>query len=395
MQRKVGRLIYSRANETRERTRNSGWMPQEFCARARDRARIGGSVAVAVAVASLGGASVIPAATSSLTALSLAAITLSTRDAAAAAPALAQVLFEEGRALIARGRTEEACAKFAESNRLDPATGTLLNLAVCNESRGKTATAWEQFRAAEAASQYDRREDRVRLAREHIAQLEPRLSRVTLHVSVAQQVPGLLITLDGVQLERAAWNIATPIDPGEHVVVGRAPGRAARTWPLSVRSEPSAISVVIELEPAATLQASEGGEAAPLEPALTPDSNVSTTELLAYASGGVAVAGLIGGVAFGAQAFSRWDERNRLCPDDACVTPAAKRAQSSAESAARNANIAVGVGLVALVAAGVFYLLPESDEVPSSSEPNEAALSLSLDSVLSSDEVQAVVRGSW
>lgn len=321
-------------------------------------------------------------------------ITLGARATSAAAPALAQVLFEEGRALIAQGRTDEACAKFSESNRLDPATGTLLNLAVCNESRGKTATAWEQFRAAEAASQYDRREDRVRFARDHIAQLEPRLSRVTLRVSSAQRVPGLSIALDGVRLEQAAWNVATPIDPGEHVVVAEAPSRVARTWVVVVHPEPSEVAVSIELEP--TLAPSQGLDADVATHAA--DSSPSTTKVLAYASGALGAAGLIGGAVFGVQAFSRWDERNRLCPGDVCATPAAQRAQRSAESAARNANIAVGVGLASLLAAGIFYLLPEPEGAAAPAEPgepNEPSASLSWGSVLSPEGVHAVVGGSW
>jgi hypothetical protein len=47
-----------------------------------------------------------------------------------AASPLAQTLFEEGRALMLKGDAATACPKFAESQRLEPAGGTLLNLAV-------------------------------------------------------------------------------------------------------------------------------------------------------------------------------------------------------------------------------------------------------------------------
>jgi len=56
----------------------------------------------------------------------------------AAMPALAESLYQDGRDLLTAGRTAEACEKFAESHRLDPAAGTLLNLAACNE---RTCTA--------------------------------------------------------------------------------------------------------------------------------------------------------------------------------------------------------------------------------------------------------------
>src|SRR5690606_14140042 len=63
-------------------------------------------------------------------------------------PAAAAVLFREGRDALAAGRTEEACAKFAESHRLDPAAGTLINWAACEEKLGRLASAWEKWQRA-------------------------------------------------------------------------------------------------------------------------------------------------------------------------------------------------------------------------------------------------------
>src|SRR5262245_5300846 len=57
-------------------------------------------------------------------------------------PAAAEARFREARALLQENRVSEACAKFAESNRLDPSSGTLLNLANCHKTEGKLATAW-------------------------------------------------------------------------------------------------------------------------------------------------------------------------------------------------------------------------------------------------------------
>src|SRR5262245_32765336 len=58
----------------------------------------------------------------------------------------AEILFREGRAASRAGDWTTACAKFAESHRLDPAPGTRLNLARCEEVAGHPARALAMYR---------------------------------------------------------------------------------------------------------------------------------------------------------------------------------------------------------------------------------------------------------
>src|SRR4051812_11324452 len=85
--------------------------------------------------------------------------------------AMAQSLFDQAKELMASGRPAEACPKFAESQRLDPRSGTLINLANCYEQTARLASAWSKYIEAATSAKASGNQEREAVARERAAAL--------------------------------------------------------------------------------------------------------------------------------------------------------------------------------------------------------------------------------
>jgi len=269
--------------------------------------------------------------------------------------ATAELLFQQGRDLLRQGKATEACPKLAESERLDPATGTLLALAMCHEAEGKLASAWAEFVSVEARSRSEARPDREKVSHDKAAALKARLSTLEIQVSgKTAGLPGLEIRRDGVLLGSGAWNTAIPVDGGEHVVEVAAPGK--KTWKSSVSVEPErdarAVNVP-ELEAAPVASTTLTGSGALSAPA-TQRPSAKGWNGLQWAGVGTAGAGVIalgvGGYflagALGKKSDSQNDCIKNLCGDQGTLD---RNDAVSKGNAATWASIAGGV----LVAGGV------------------------------------------
>src|SRR6187399_1906805 len=109
-------------------------------------------------------------------------VAVSRAEPVAADAERAERLFDEGRAAMAEQRFDVACGAFAESQKLDPAAGTLVNWGACLEAQGKNASAVEAYRASLASTQPGTDGERERFVGDRIAALEPRLCSVTVAV---------------------------------------------------------------------------------------------------------------------------------------------------------------------------------------------------------------------
>jgi hypothetical protein len=242
-------------------------------------------------------------------------------DESASDKAAADALFKDARKLMTAGSVDDACPKFAESHRLSPRAGTLLNLAICHEKQGKTASAWAEYNEVVALAKRDKRKDREEFARTHAKELEPKLARIRFEMSAKE--PNLELALDGKRIDAAVWVTALPIDPGPHRVEVSAPGKKPWNTELQIKAGSGTTSVDVprlESETAAPSGASssnapETSEAHEASHDETPARrNVATgTSPLAWVALGVGVAGVAVGSYFGLRTFSKKSDADDHC----------------------------------------------------------------------------------
>lgn len=268
---------------------------------------------------------------------------------------LAEALFREGRELMDKNKVSEACAKFAESYRIDSALGTLVNLALCHEKDGKTATAWAEFTdaAAQAAAEKD---DREAFARRHATSLEAELPRLRMTVAPAtESLASLEIKLDGHAIGKAAWSTLLPIDPGDHALVVGAEGKKTYESKIGVPKGAGVTNVDVPALEDAPKTIEVKPEAPPPPPAK------STQRTVGYALGGVGVAGLLVGTAFGLSALSLKGDRDERCNKGFC-DPEGVEKDESARSAATISTVSFLAGSALALGGAVLVLTANKTE---------------------------------
>jgi len=278
------------------------------------------------------------------------------RAQAAAEPGaekLADQRFSEALSMMDAKRYAEACALFEESQRLAPASGTLLNLADCYQQLGRLAKASETFAVAAESARLSGNVARQQVAQKRGEALAPRLAHVT--VSVSNAVPGLSVTLDGVELPAKLWATPKAVDPGAHVVRATAPGHQA--WEISVPALAEGAShtlAIPRLEPVAAPQ---------LAPEATSEAAQSTDWQTVGAVTGAAVGAVavVGGTLFGLESQSKHEESDRYCEGNDCTDQRGVDAMHDAIVAGNRATACFIVAGVGLGVAGVLWFVRPFD----------------------------------
>jgi tetratricopeptide (TPR) repeat protein len=259
-------------------------------------------------------------------------------------PVLAEQLFRDGRKAIEAGDLKTACAKFAESYRLDPAPGTLLNLGDCEERRGQLASAWEHFN--QLHDTLPANDDRRSLARSRADSVAARVPH--LRIALDKSVPAdATIQRDGVAVDRAAVGVAVPVDPGKHTLVVRAPDRA--DWSTDV-------TLAIGQQRDVVLEAGKPlpHAVAPPPPPVHHRLGAQRVVGLVVAGAGVAAAGV--GGAFGTLALLNENDSAKYCNGDVCTDKQGVDLHETAKTYALVADILFGSAVVLFATGAVIFL---------------------------------------
>lgn len=244
----------------------------------------------------------------------------------------------------------------------------MLYLAECWERSGKIASAWAQFREAQAMATKEK-DARVKVAKERADKLDPRLSRLAIVVEPpTSEADDLVVTRNGQVVGRAAWGIEAPVDPGPHVI--RVTARDREAFEKTVEVGPNGAKEKIVVPTLAVARAPEA-TAAPPPPAGPPpadprgaapprDDGSRTTAPawrtpVTLALGGVGLAGIGVGSFFGLRAMSTLDESDAHCDARGCDQQGVDLANDS-RSQANVSTVAFAVGGVAIASAVLLWL---------------------------------------
>jgi hypothetical protein len=303
----------------------------------------------------------------------------------------AEKLFRDARALLKAGKLPEACDAFAASSRLEPSVGTLLNLGDCRAKLGQTATAWAAF--AEAGRLAKREHDAKRQAEadKRVAELDAKLSYLTIQLAPDAKMAGMAITRAGTPVDDALLGHAMPIDPGDYEIRATVAGFVDFSSRVTVGPDADKKTVVIqrlhkyapigsEVKTGKPDGAKPDGSKpdAPAKPETKPDdepaappppSSFTPMRKAAIGVGAVGVIGLGVSTVLALGAKSLEDEARSVCPAGMpCRDMAAAQKSKDAVSKANVATIVGGVGLAAIAAGVVMWVVGKPHATEASRE---------------------------
>jgi hypothetical protein len=310
---------------------------------------------------------------------SIAAVSLAATSLGHAQSAEAEALFGEGARLMSEAKFALACEAFEASQQIEPRAGTLIRLGDCREKNRQLASAWSAYKDALTIVKDPRKRE---IAAARVAALEPRLSYLSIMIADDSRVDGLAITRNGGALDPVLWNRSVPVDGGDYVVAGRAPGHEEWSTTVIVPIEHGRISVEVprfkDLKRLVAPAAVEPSEGATEDEVRRSSVRWTPRRRIAIGVGAGAVATAIGGVVLHVIGNRRERDAFALCPEryECANAAAANELARSGHRFAMGSRIAFGVGIAGVAAAGYLWLTgaPARRHITPVIAPDEASV---------------------
>ncbi len=276
-------------------------------------------------------------------------------------------LFEEGRQLMTNHDPEGACAKFAESIRIEPlAAGTMLNLGLCHQQLDHYKTALYWFRKAQIrASETDPPlPDYEKEARERTAYLMTVVA--TIRIQLATGTPlDTQVSIDD-EMIRPEDYAHLEIDPGHHVVIATAAKLTFRKE-LDVMGK-GGQTVVVTFGTTAPATAEAATAETPETPTVRVENNGRRAVSIYVAIGaGALVAGSLGLTLYEKHVYN--DNKAAASAGDGTALATTRHATEIARD--YGTGLAIG-GILAAGAAVVLYLTSSETVVAPAIAPGQA-----------------------
>jgi hypothetical protein len=289
----------------------------------------------------------------------LAVIAVASQPAFADSSSRAKELFEEGQELAKQGKWLEACTKFSESNKLERAVGTSLNLADCLVHVGKLADAWKLFDEGAAELERAGKTTRAQLARGRADELSGKLATLTVKISQSD-VGELTLTIAGRDVTPKP-EVTQRLDPGTIVVTAAAPRRDPFKTTVTI---PAGGAVTVEVPAFAPVHPNEEPTPAPTsEPGPRRRSRV-------YLAGGLGVAGIATAITGGVIMQVAQNHYDDTVHSSDCISanppmcyPPGLAKIADAQSLLNAGEITLVVGIIAVAAGGVVYFTAPREQV--------------------------------
>ncbi len=247
-----------------------------------------------------------------------------------------------------------------------------------------------------------------------IATQQRRIASVTIHAAV----DGVVLRVDGIAVGKTPLPDPLELKAGPHFLSASVDGYLPWDQPLELAggekrdleirldrvettaTAPVAAAAPVTPEPTSAAPTAESVPSpeptrptetttAPPAPPLATAS--PTRKLVAYALGGVGVAALAMGGVYGVEAISKRHDSDSSCPQNQC-TQTGVDLNNQAKTAARVADISLGVGLVTVAVATYLLLRPVAPSPPTASA---VAPAVQVAAALGPREAGLALRGSW